>query len=260
LHAQPRQAMTLILALSLYSCLLIIGPHAAARAQEQQQPAAATATERDRGIGLYKQGNIKDAIKALRAAVKQNKADADAWYFLSLALNRDGDTKGARKAIEKSVQLRPDFAPARAGLAYFLLLSNKIGDALREAEAALALDAHDAEAHYVASVAHLRRDATDKALEEIQAALAAKPDFAAAHLWKSQVLLALYSESTDYAGDESPEARARRAKGTGDLLKRAADSLEKYLMSGASSWRRCGFTRRTRMPPPTSARSTTRNR
>lgn len=228
MHAKPRPVTTLIVTLYVSSCLLIIGPHAAVRAQEQP-PAAAAATERDRGVGLYKQGNIKEAVKALRAAVKQNKADADAWYFLSLALNRDGDTKGARKAVEKSVQLRPDFAPARTGHAYFLLLSNKLSDALREAEAALSLDARNAEAHYVASVAHLRRNESDKALEEIQAALDAKPDFAAAHLWKSQVLLALYSERTDYAGNESPEARAQRAKGSGDLLKGAAESLEKYL-------------------------------
>jgi len=222
-----------VVALSVCSCLLIIGPRAAARAQgqeqQQQTPAAAAAAERERGVESYRQGNIKAAVKALRAAVKQDKADADAWYFLSLALNRDGETKDARKAVERSVKLRPNFAPARAGFAYFLLLSNKLADALREAEATLALDAHNAEAHYVASVVHLRRDAPDKALESIQAALAAKPDFAAALQWKSHVLLELYSRKTDYVENESPEERARRTKGTGDLLKEAADSLDKYL-------------------------------
>ncbi len=213
-------------------CLLIIGPRAAAaRAQEEQQTPAApvAAQEREQGIEFYRQGNVKAAVKALRAAVKQDKTDADAWYYLSLALNRDGATSDARKAVEKSVKLRPDFAPARAGLAYFLLLSNKLSDALREAEATLALDPQNSEAHYVASVVHLRRDAPDKALESIQAALAVKPEFAAALLWKSQVLLGLYSQRTNYVEKETPEARARRAKGSGDLLKEAADSLEKYL-------------------------------
>lgn len=119
MHTKPRQATTLVVTL-LVSASLLIDPQAAARAQE---PAAATTVpiqEREHGVELYRQGNIKAAVKALRAAVKQNKTDADAWYFLSLALNRDGDTKDARKAVEKSVRLRPNFAPARAGKARIL--------------------------------------------------------------------------------------------------------------------------------------------
>ncbi len=230
MHTKPRQVTALAVTL-LVSASLLIGTQAAARAQE---PAAAATQERERGIELYRQGNIKAAVQVLRDAVKQDKTDADAWYFLSLALNRDGDTKDARKAVEKSVKLRPNFAPARAGLAYFLLLSNKLRDAMSEAEATLALDPKNAEAHYVASVVHLRQDAPDKALESIQAVLAVKPDFAPALLWKSQVLLGLYSLRTNYLENETPEARAERTKGNSELLKEAADSLEKYLQLSPS--------------------------
>jgi TonB family protein len=227
LHARPRQAMTLILTLSVYSCLLIIGPQAAARAQEQQQPAA-TAGERERGIGLYEQGNVKEAVKALRAAVKLDQNDGEAWHFLGLALSRAGDTKGARKAAERAIKLRPDFAPARAALAYLLLLSGKLPDALREAEAALKLDPQNAEAHYVDSAVYLSRYDPERALKEIDAALAAKPNFAAAHLFKSQVLLGVMAKRSA-PGTTPPESRAQAAERTKSLYGQAAESLERYL-------------------------------
>ncbi len=231
LHTKPRKATLPAAALLGFSCLLTIGLPAAVRAQEPAAAAAATtpaAQERERGADLYSQGKVKEAIKALRAAVKLDQNDAEAWHLLSLALHRYGDAKEARKAVEKAIKLRPDYAPSRAGLAYLLLLSNKQRDALREAEAALALDPPNAEAHYVASVVHLRQEEPDKALDDIKAALSTKPDFAAALLWKSQVLINLYSQPAEAAPDESPEALAKRAQSKAELLKEATESLEKY--------------------------------
>ncbi|MGH9972042.1 MAG: tetratricopeptide repeat protein [Pyrinomonadaceae bacterium] len=82
--------------------------------------------ERDIGISLYKQGNTESAIKALSNAVKKDKLDADAWYFLALAWNGVGDPKGARKAFEQVVRLRPDFPEAQTGLAYSLFRLRKM--------------------------------------------------------------------------------------------------------------------------------------
>lgn len=225
LRTKPRKATLLAAALLGSSCLLTVGLPAA-RAQEPATTAAVQ--ERERGADLYTQGKLKEAAKALRAAVKLDQNDAQAWHLLSLALHRDGNVKEARKAVERAVKLRPDYAPSRAGLAYLLLLSNKQRDALREAEAALALDPPNPEAHYVASVVRLRQEEPDKALDEIKAALAAKPDFAAALLWKSQVLLNLYSQPSDALPDDSPEALAKRAQSKAEMLKEAAGSLEKY--------------------------------
>jgi TonB family protein len=232
LHARAVIIKSLCVCLSLsVSCLLTTGWNIEVRAQ---QPPAPSSAERERGVELYKQGEIQGAVKALRAAVKLDKTDADAWYYLSLALNRGGGLKEARKALENSVKLRPDFAPARAGLAYLLVLSNKLRDALREAESALALDARNAEASYVASVVRLRQGEAAKALAAIEDALKYKPDFVAALLWKSQVLLGLYTEKTNYVSKESPEARAERTKGTTNLLGQAAESLEKYFQLNPS--------------------------
>src|SRR5947209_17167132 len=58
------------------------------------------------GIELYKAGNITEAIKVLRVAVKQNKEDADAWHYLGLALLTNGAKNDARKAFEQAARLR----------------------------------------------------------------------------------------------------------------------------------------------------------
>src|ERR687884_109173 len=73
MNTRPRKAATSFLMTMLLcaSCLLMTGWHAEVGAQ--QQPSGAASTERASGISLYKQGDFKGAIKALRAAIKQNK-------------------------------------------------------------------------------------------------------------------------------------------------------------------------------------------
>jgi TonB family protein len=233
---KPRTAVAsvvIIAALSIYTCLLISGACIDAPAQQAQEAASDDATQQ--AIKLYEQGDTKGAINALRAIVKLHKGDADAWYYLGLALNRDNDPKGARKALEQTVKLRPNYARARAALAYLLLVLNKSRDGLREAERALKLDAQNAEAYYVISVVRLREDNPPKALEAVEAALKYTPSFPAAFLLKSQALLGMYAHKTDYVPNESPEARSQRTEGGVNLLKEAADSLEKYLQLNSSS-------------------------
>jgi Flp pilus assembly protein TadD len=107
------------------------------------------AKERQAGILFYNEGKTVEAVSALRTAVKQDKADGDAWYYLGLALVRVDDMKAARKALTEAVKLKPQFARARTGLAYTLMAASKNEDAEREARAAIQLNHADAMAHYV---------------------------------------------------------------------------------------------------------------
>lgn len=230
----PRTVSGEALTIGILFCLaLISGAHNSARAQ--QSPTVASET-RDRAIKLYEQGDIKGALSGLRAAVKEHQEDADAWHFLGLALNRDGDAKGARKAFETAVKLRPDFVAARTAWAYMLLLANKNRDAEREAETALTGGgAQNAEAQYVLAVVHSREGELKKALEKADAALAVKPDFSPALLLRSEVLISLFMQETTPANAEPVALRYAH-------LKEAAISLEKYLtlnpkVKDAAFWR-----------------------
>jgi TonB family protein len=82
-------------------CLASIGLNSRVCAQQS----TAASGERVRGINFYNQGNDKEAIEALRQAVKQRKDDLSAWHYLGLALARQGKTDDARKAYEQAVKL-----------------------------------------------------------------------------------------------------------------------------------------------------------
>ncbi len=73
-----------------------------------QQPANSGSEDRDHGIQLYKQGDNKGAVEVLRATVKRDKEDADAWHYLGLAQLGAGNKSEARKAFEKAANLRID--------------------------------------------------------------------------------------------------------------------------------------------------------
>src|SRR5688572_3849856 len=51
--------------------------------------------ERDAGLKLYQEGRYSEASAALKRAVKRNKTDADAWYYLGLTHLRQKDFKAA---------------------------------------------------------------------------------------------------------------------------------------------------------------------
>lgn len=69
---------------------------------QAQQPAVPD--ERGRGIGLYQQGNDKEAIETLQRFVKRHGDDVRAWHYLGLALNRQGKPGDARKAHERAAK------------------------------------------------------------------------------------------------------------------------------------------------------------
>lgn len=208
----------------------------------EQQSLAGASGETARGIALYRQGNIKEAIEVLRKAVKQSKEDADAWYYLGLALNREGEVKDSRKAFEKAVKLRPNFAGAHVGLAYALLLSRKSREAEREAIRAIGLDGRNVEAMYIVGTARLQAGNSKSALEEAEAALKVNPQYAPAYFLKSQALLGAVSDLPFISGDEPPDSRSARTKQQNQRLREAADNLERFLRlspnaSNAALWR-----------------------
>lgn len=213
---------------------LFVGLHKDIRAQQQnnvnarQSNANAPAADVP-GIRLYQQGDIKGAIDALRAAVRQRKDNPDAWHYLGLALNRNGEPKEARKAFETAVKLRPDFAQSHTGLAYTLFLLDKPSEAARAAEQALALDPKIAEAHYVLGAVRLKENLHAKALEEAEAALRIKPDLSPALLLRTQALVGVYAEAIASQEEASREAWLKRFREAGVHLREAAKSLEKFL-------------------------------
>ena len=150
--------------------------------------------------------------------------------------------KEARTAFEKAVKLRPNFAGARIGLAYSLLLLRKPRNAEEEAVYALTIDPQNVEARYVIGAARLQASDSEGALEEANAALKIDPQFAPAYSLITQALLATVSAQPFMSSSEPADVRNQQLREQNQRLREAADNLEKFLQlspntANAASWR-----------------------
>jgi TonB family protein len=214
--------VTLFLSLAL----IVLG---ASTSTNAQQPAHSPPEARDRGIQLYNQGDTKAATQALSAAVKKNKEDAEAWYYLGLAALRGNDLKNARKALGVAVKLRPTFVPAHTRLSTLLLFINKVGESENEAQRALSLDPQNAEAHYLVGTIKLMKRSCGEALEHAKGALRSAPNFALGYLLKSQSLVCRDVSTSAGSEELTREEKLANFKRTAQQFSEAAENLERYL-------------------------------
>ncbi|MBD0373617.1 MAG: TonB family protein [Pyrinomonadaceae bacterium] len=99
----PR-SLTMLLQAAMLALALLLLSGALVEARAQPRPPASVADEAERGIALYKQGDDKGAIEALRGVLKIRGEDIAAWHFLGLAYSRQGKTNDAREAHEKAAK------------------------------------------------------------------------------------------------------------------------------------------------------------
>lgn len=171
-------------------------------------------------IKLLRDGENKKALDSFKRALKENKADGEAWYYLGVAHLQLGDLKKASDAFKKAIQLRPDLAAqAHGGYAYALVLRNRLNEATISANKALTVDPKNIEALYSLGIVDLRRGEREEAIKKAETLIAIKPDFAAAYLLKSQAFV------TDNAVPPNSSAKEERQLS----YRSAADALEKYL-------------------------------
>src|SRR5262249_16427484 len=180
------------------------------------------------GIQLYNQNSFAKAVESLRKAVKVNKQDYDAWYYLGMAQFQTRDLKNATKSFETALKLRPDSAAGHASLAYTFLMRNKPSDASREAHESIALNARMPDGHYITGAIRLRADQPTEALAEAETALKLDSQFAPAYLLKSQAIVKSVAGAILDNSSESPEERKQRYRD-------AATALEAYLRLSLSA-------------------------
>lgn len=226
--------------LFLSLALIVLGTSTSTNAQ---QTASNPSEARDLGIQLYNQGDTKAATKALSAAVRKNKEDGEAWYYLGLATLRGNDLKKAQKAFETAVKLRPNFVPAHTALSNSLLFTSRVGEAENEAQRALSLDPQNAEAHYLLGEIRLMKRSCGEAMEHAKRAIKSAPNFAFGYLLMSQSLVCNYAETSlkpftfngtvfrTSAGAEgiTREQRLASIKRVAQQFSEAAENLENFL-------------------------------
>jgi TonB family protein len=189
-----------------------------------QSPQAGAADEVTQGISLYNSGDYKAAVEKLSAAVKKQKENADAWYYLALAQLRSGDA--SRKSFENAIKLRPGHGPSHSGFAYLLLILNDLEKAKREAETAITIDSHDSDAHYVLAKVYSIQRKWEAALESSEAVLRINPGHGAALLLKTQSLVAQIQPPRDQPGKNGENKSEAQDRNSSELIRKKRLKLE----------------------------------
>jgi TonB family protein len=182
-----------------------------------------------RGIGLYRQGKHKDAIKLLRAAAKKQKEDADVWLYLGLSYLHTNETKKAREALQTARRLRPQDGTTLNGLAVTLVRSGDDFGAMEVATEAVKHAQQNHEAHYLLAVINYRLGRLPKALEGADAAIKLNPTFASAHYLKGQTLLSLSDQAQTNARNETPAVRSMLSETSDARFREAMQTLETFM-------------------------------
>jgi Flp pilus assembly protein TadD len=136
----------------------------------------------DYGIGLFLQGDLKDAVAAFQKVTEADPNNPDGWVNIGRCAVQEGDMERARTVLEKALALSPTLARAnyfyarvlRADgnyegaaarlrlvldqyprdrvalndLGRILFLQRKYSDAVKTLQAVLAIDPEDLQAHY----------------------------------------------------------------------------------------------------------------
>jgi TonB family protein len=164
-------------------------------------------TSRHPGIALFQQGKFAEAIRSLEGAAKsgQHKGDPEIWSYLGLAYLAAGDNKKSRKALEKSVDLRPSDPVFRSNLAYAYLLDRQPRKAREQADKAIQLDPGNATAYQVLSTANLWEDKLDLAERNADTFISLDPKNPQAYVLKAHILLARFGARVQAGGEMRDE-------------------------------------------------------
>jgi tetratricopeptide (TPR) repeat protein len=154
------------------------------------------------GNVLLSRGNSGDALQHFLEALRRDTSNAEAHYNAGSVLRARGDLAAALVRFRQALQLKPDWLPAIASLAW--LLATAPDAALRDADQAIqfaerAADLtgrHDASALDVLAAAYAEAGKFDRAIATCQMALTMKPDSALAAAIRRR--LALYRRHQAY--------------------------------------------------------------
>ena len=130
-------------------------------------------------LALCKVGKGAEAVERARALAAEAPGDADRLFTLGLALSEQ-DVDESIVAFSRALELAPRHALARYNLALVLRRVDRLPDALRELDRALAIERRP-QALYTQGVIYWHQGQLARAAESLRAAIAIAPDYADAH-------------------------------------------------------------------------------
>ena len=141
------------------------------------------------GFVLREQGRTDEAREVLETAVRVAAEDADAHYLLGSVLEATGPRDMEISHLQRAIDLRPNFEPARRQLVVALFKSERYAEATEVCEEGMAILPDSGELHFYRSNLYLRAGEKALAAKSCQRALALNPGLIAAQQSLSRILL-----------------------------------------------------------------------
>lgn len=145
----------------------------------------------NRALALWSLGALDAAERDAGAACAADPRLAEAWMVRGAVRIDRGDAAGAIEDYAESVRLKPDFAPALAGLGAAHLAAGNHENAARHAGLALAIDDHCTHARFTLGSALSSLGEVEAAIVAFNQVLAVEPRHAAALLNRGNALVGL---------------------------------------------------------------------
>jgi tetratricopeptide (TPR) repeat protein len=178
-----------------------------------QKPTVKTAREdwmrwNDYGIGLFLQGDLKGAEAAFERATEADASNPDGWVNIARALTQEGETVGAKNALDKALALAPQLARAHFFYARLLRETGKYDEAAEHLRIVLAQYPRDrVVVNELGRVSFLQKRYAD-AVKQFEITLSIDPEDLQAHY----NLMLCYNGLGDDAKAEAHKARYLRFK------------------------------------------------
>jgi cellulose synthase operon protein C len=128
-----------------------------------------------RAEAKYESGENKKALVEVRNVLQINPENTEALYLWALIQERQNNWEGMHKSLLRVVELKPKFVLARIKLAELYYHAKEDDRALEQADAVLAIESGNADAHTVRGSIFFRRGDNTSAVNEAQLALASIP-------------------------------------------------------------------------------------
>ena len=127
-----------------------------------------------RGIALLRAGQYQAAREAL-AVAQRDAARPEAWYWLGVLEDADGDTDAAQAALQRAISADDKFAPALEALGNVALQRDRLTDAVSYLARAIEADARRASSHFLLAIAQARASNRLEAEAALRTALQLDP-------------------------------------------------------------------------------------
>src|SRR5205823_13239284 len=125
---------------------------------------------------LLRDGELVEALTALRDVVKASPKNPYAFYFLGIALFEAGELEAARDAYRAALVLAPKYLGARVHLSHVLRMLKDVRGAIQQAEEARRQAPQDPEVWHALGMAHAQRGDREAARRYLEAYLGSNPE------------------------------------------------------------------------------------